>query len=217
TPAMPFMVGDLPEVVEQEIDGDPVPADVTLPVTVNGRIFPREDVDVWRFDARKGQSVTCEVHAARPGSPPRSRVEVSRPDGRPIAENDDYFGADSFVRFTAPADGKYSVRIHDVNFRGGQAYVYRLTLTAGPHVERAYPLGGRRGTKAALELTGQGLPSGAVEVALPADGPADYAHRLRVGDQLTNPFPLELDDLPEHLEAEPNHEPSQVKPVALPA
>ena len=27
TPALRFMVGDLPEVVEQEIDGDPVPDD----------------------------------------------------------------------------------------------------------------------------------------------------------------------------------------------
>src|SRR4051794_30413081 len=50
TPALPFVVGDLPEVVEQEIDGDPVATPVTLPVTINGRIFPREDVDLWSFE-----------------------------------------------------------------------------------------------------------------------------------------------------------------------
>src|SRR5262249_3681004 len=65
-----FMVGELPEVVEQEIDGDPIPVDVTLPVTINGRIFPREDVDDWTFHARKGQNITAEVCAARLGSPP---------------------------------------------------------------------------------------------------------------------------------------------------
>src|SRR5262249_22565784 len=69
TPAMKFVVGDLPEVVEDEIEGDPVPVEVKLPVTINGRIFPREDVDVWSFSARKGQSITCEVQAARLGSP----------------------------------------------------------------------------------------------------------------------------------------------------
>src|SRR5437764_11586962 len=37
TPALPFLVGDLPEVVEQEIDGDPVPVEVKPPVTINGR------------------------------------------------------------------------------------------------------------------------------------------------------------------------------------
>jgi len=64
-----FQVGDLPEIIEQEIDGDPLPVAVQLPVTINGRIFPREDVDVWSFSARKGQTISCEVHAARLGSP----------------------------------------------------------------------------------------------------------------------------------------------------
>src|SRR6202011_5683222 len=53
TPSLKFMVGDLPEIVEQEVDGDPVPVKVTLPVTINGRIFPRGNVDVWTFDAKK--------------------------------------------------------------------------------------------------------------------------------------------------------------------
>src|SRR5437868_5403166 len=65
TPARRFVVGDLPEVVEQEVEGTPVPRRVTLPVTVNGRIFPQEDVDVWTFELRKGQSVTASVEAAR--------------------------------------------------------------------------------------------------------------------------------------------------------
>jgi hypothetical protein len=38
-----------------------------------------------------------------------------------------------------------------------------------------------------------------------------------VDGKRTNPFLLELDDLPEHLEAEPNDAPSQAKPVAVPA
>jgi hypothetical protein len=216
TPALKFVVGDLPEIVEQEIDGDAVPVEVRLPVTINGRIFPREDVDVWAFPARRGQTISCEVNAARLGSPLDSRLEVLDPGGRRIAENDDTFGADSFVRFTAPADGTYQVRIHDVNFRGGQAYVYRLTLTADPHVDRAYPLGGRRGSKVPFALTGQGLPAGPVTIDLPADAPADYAHRLTVNGKLTNSFPLDLDDLPEHRKAEANH-PARAEPVSVPA
>ena len=38
-------------------------------VTINGRIFPREDIDIWTFPAKKGQTIRCEVHAARLGSP----------------------------------------------------------------------------------------------------------------------------------------------------
>src|SRR5262245_58642264 len=199
TPARRFVVGDLPEVVEKELPGAPIPVEVTLPVTINGRIFPHEDVDVWSFAARKGQTISCEVEAARLGSPLDSRLEVLDPSGRSIAENDDTFGADSFVRFTAPADGTYRVRIHDINFHGGQAYVYRLTLTADVRVDRAYPLGGRRGTRASLTLTGQGLPPGPVAVDLTADAPADYVHRIDVADKRSNPFRLDVDDLPEHL------------------
>ncbi len=115
-----FVVGDLPEVIEDEIDGDPVPVEVKLPVTINGRIFPRENVDVWSFTARKGQTITCEVHAARLGSPLDSRLEVRGPawpaDRR---ERRCTSGPTRCVTFTAPADGTYQVRIHDTNRNGG--------------------------------------------------------------------------------------------------
>jgi hypothetical protein len=217
TLALNFMVGDLPEVIEKEFEGIKPPTEVTLPVTINGRIFPREDIDAWEFEARKGQRITAEVCAARLGSPLDSRIEVQDPQGRRIAENDDAPGTDSFLRFTAPADGKYTVRIQDANFRGGQAYVYRLTLTAGPWVDRAYPLGGRRGSKARFELAGQELPSEPVEIALPSAGQSEHIYRLDVNGKQTNPFLLDLSDLPEHLEAEPNDSPSRAKPVAVPA
>ena len=216
TPALKFQVGDLPEIIEEEIDGDPIPVEVKLPATVNGRIFPRGDMDVWTVTLKKGQPVTCLVHAARLGSPLDSRLEVLDAQGRRLAENDDASGSDPFVRFTAPADGKYQVRIHDSAFRGGPAFVYRLTLTTGPYVDRVYPLGGRRGSKTRFELTGQGLPTTA-EIALPARGDSDHLHRLALKDGRTNEFLLDLDDLPEHREAEPNDDPTGMKPVSVPA
>src|SRR5262249_50549195 len=202
---------------EEETAGDPVPVPVTLPVTINGRIFPREDIDVWSFDLHKGQTVCAEVYAARLGSPLDSHLEILDPQGRVIAENDDTFGADSFGRFTASADGKYAARVHDINARGGQAYVYRLTLTADPRVDRAYPLGGRRGSTVKVELAGQGIPAEPVDIALPMDGPRNFAHRLKFGDRSTNTFLLDLDDLPEYSESEPNDDPAAVKPLELPA
>jgi hypothetical protein len=208
TPSMKFVVGDLPEVVEQEIDGEPVPVEVRPPVTINGRIFPREDVDVWTFRAAKGQTFTCEVNALRLGSPLDARLELRGPDGRRLAEavGD---GTDPRLRFTAPADGTYSVRIHDVSYHGGQAYVYRLAITADPYVDRTYPLGGRRGTTTKFELSGQGLPTEPVAIDLPAGAPSDYTHRLTGDGKTINPLLLDLDDLPEYLDPQ--------KPVAVPA
>lgn len=217
TSALKFVVGDLPEIIEQEIDGDPVPVPVTLPLTINGRIFPREDIDIWSFDAVKGQSIVCEVDAARIGSPLDSLLQVFDAQGRKLAENDDGPGGDSRVRFVAPADGKVQVRIQDVNLRGGQNYVYRLTVTADPYIERTYPLGGKRGAKVRFELAGQGLPSEPAEIALPGNGPRDHVQRLTLAGKKTNLFLLDLDDLAEHLEKEPNDQAEQVKPLEVPA
>jgi len=201
TPSLRFVVGDLQEIVK---DDDTVgPVEVQLPITANARIFPRERVDVYTFTAQKGQTICCEVVAARLGSPLDARVEVRDAQGRRLAENDDHFGADPFARFTAPADGKYEVRVLDTQNRGGPAYVYRLTITAGPHVDRTYPLGGRRGTIVKVDLMGQGLPAHA-EIAIPKDATDDYGHALVIAGKTTNQLLLHVDDLPEFLEAEPN-------------
>jgi hypothetical protein len=208
TPAMKFMVGDVPEIVEDEIDGDPVPVKVTLPVTINGRIFPREDVDIWTVQAKKGQAITCEVHAARLGSPLDARLEIRDAAGRRLAENEISKGGDPLAKFTAPADGEYQVRIHDVRFQGGQAYVYRLTLTADPYVERFFPLGGKRGSTIKLELAGQGVPE-SVAVALPNVPGSEFLYQPSLGARARTGLLLELDDLPEYLKPE--------KAVSLPA
>jgi Bacterial pre-peptidase C-terminal domain len=215
TPSMKFMVGDLPEIVEDEIDGDPVPVRVTLPVTINGRIFPRANVDVWSFTAKKGETILAEVHAARLGSPLDARLEIVDNQGRRLAENGDG-GPDPAVRFTAPAAGEYRVRIFDGRFQGGQAFVYRLTLTADPHVDFVYPLGGRRGDRIQAQARGQGLPE-SLTVELPNIKTAEFQHYFTVSGKKTNAFSLELDDLPEFLETEPNDEAAKGKTCTVPA
>ena len=159
TPARKFIVGDLPEIVEQEIDGSPVPVEVTLPVTINGRIFPREDVDIWTFRARAGQRFTCEVFAKRIGSPLEARLEITDPRGRHAAEASDRIDGDPRLHFEARQDGIYRARIHDLNLGGLQHYVYRLTITSEPYVDSVFPLGGQRGHILQTELLGVGLNS----------------------------------------------------------
>jgi hypothetical protein len=221
TPAMKFVVGDLPEVIEDEIDGLPIPVEVKLPLTINGRIFPREDVDIWSFQARRGQTIWCEAAAARLGSPLEPRLEIRGSEGRVLAESGDYVGADAFVAFTAPADGTYQVRIHDINFGGLQHYVYRLTISSGPHVAAVYPAGGRRGAKLRAQLVGTNVPAEPVEIDLSGDAAgaatSTISRRAKVGDAWTNSFLLETGDLPEALEQEPNNAAAQSNQVTFPA
>ena len=206
TPAMKFIVGELPEVVETEIDGEPIPMPVTVPVTINGRIFPREDVDVWTFEATAGQSVTCSVAAAEFGSPLAPRIEVRGPDGNSLGEaTADALGRVQ-LRFNPAVSGKHAVHIHDVQAGGLQHYVYRLTITSGTWIDVVYPLGGCRGSEVKLQAAGRQIPDGEVTVKLPD----------AIGSSSVNGMLLDVDDLPEQLEAEPNHETGNAAALAFP-
>ncbi len=126
-----FVVGELPEVVESEIDGDALPKPITLPVTANGRIFPREDIDLWEFDAAAGKTVTAFVYAASLNSPLVPKLDILDAKGTVVAEEMRHacVGTDGSVKFTPTAAGKYRVRVTDARTQGGPAYVYRLTVT----------------------------------------------------------------------------------------
>ena len=217
TASQRFVVGDEPEVVEAEVSGTPLPVTVTLPITVNGRIFPREDVDLWRFEAAAGQVVRCEVNAARLGSPLDAQLEIADLEGRVLASSSDRFGADSGLVFTAPAAGFYEARIRDAAMGGLQSYVYRLTLSSQPHVASVYPLGGRRGSAVVCELTGVNLPAGPVEVAIPPDAADDHDTRLTLAGHDTNLVRFETGDRVEVLEREPNNTAECAAEVGLPA
>lgn len=205
TGSLPFVIGDLPEVVEDELPGEPIAVPVTLPVTVNGRIFPREDIDVWSFQAAAGQVVTCAVDAQRFGSPLMSRVELLDGQGRSIQESLATTGEDASIRFTVPQTGTYSIRIHDVSYGGLQNYVYRLTITAGPFIESVFPLGGKRGTDLSVELTGANLTESLTTVKLPGIATSTWEYSVGQQGQVTNTVSLELDDLPEFVESSGEH------------
>ena len=137
-----FVVGDLPEVTEREIDGDPIPTAITLPVTANGRIFPREDLDLWEFDATAGKTVTAFVQAKSLNSPLIPKLDILDAKGNTVAEQmlHPCIGTDASVTFTPKVRGKYRVRITDARTLGGPAYVYRLTVTTAPVPAFHFPL-----------------------------------------------------------------------------
>lgn len=203
TSALGFVVGEFPEVSEDEVDGQSPAVRVELPVTINGRIFPREDVDAWSFVAQAGQAVTCHVATSVFGSPLDARIEVRDSVGRILAERLPEGAITPALRFTAPAEGEYQVRIHDTAFGGLQDHVYRLTVTTGPCLDAVYPLGGRRGAKTRFELSGVNLPQPAVEITLPGEG-SEFVWRLDDAKSAWGDVRLDLDDFDELLEVEPN-------------
>ena len=109
------------------------------------RAMPRGPDDDIQFESFDGQRLglldtTPEAHAI---DTPVYKVQVYPPgktfvgNGLPLVRlpyrNDDGgpgYGKDSRLRFTAPADGEYIVRLRDVRGFHGEDYAYRLTVRA---------------------------------------------------------------------------------------
>jgi len=189
-----FVVGDLKEIVESEIDGDPIPVPVQAPVIINGRIYPREDSDVYTIQLKKGQTVSCIAAANSFGSPLEPRLEMLDAQDRKLAESRDDLRPDPRLRFTAPVDGEYRLRISDVRNEGGPAHVYRLKMTTGPAVDFYYPLGGKRGTTVKIKLTGHDVPAEPIEIAIPVNASNPFVARWQNHD-----LRLDVDDVPEQV------------------
>ena len=137
---VPFAVDTLPECNEIEPNNDPAHAQkVTLPVVINGRIDQPGDWDVFQFAGQSNAIVVAEVMARRLDSPLDSVLKLTDAKGKLLAFNDDVddladalntHHADSYFMVTLPADGAYYVHIGDTAHNGGEAYAYRLRLSA---------------------------------------------------------------------------------------
>ncbi len=214
TPPLGFVVGDFAEVVENELEGAIPAVQVALPITINGRIFPREDVDAWCFTAKADEIVTCSVATSSFGSPLEARIEVRDSAGRSLGEQLPEGVSTPALKFTATVDGLYEVRIHDIAFRGLQDYVYRLTITAGPFLDAAYPLGGRRGARTLLRLSGVNLPQPEAEITLPREG-TEFIWRMEDAKSAWGEVKLDVDDFDNLLEVEPNDTVAQAFAVPI--
>jgi hypothetical protein len=81
----------------------------------------------------------AEVKARRLDSPMDSMLKICDAKGKVLAFNDDYgdpatglntHHADSYLRFKLPADGAYYVHLTEAARSGGDAYAYRLRVSA---------------------------------------------------------------------------------------
>lgn len=126
-----FRLINLPNVNEAEPNEDIAHATKgPVPAAFNGVISKKEDVDYFGFTATKGQVFDISVYARRLRSELDPILVVYNAQGGGIASNDDAAGPDSALRFTAPADGEFFVRVYDHLGRGGSSFFYRIEMTA---------------------------------------------------------------------------------------
>ena len=100
---------------------------LALPGGVNSWLGAPGQIDRYRFHASKGQGLGFEVTARRIDSELDSEIKIRDSKGDVQAANDDTYGKDSRIDWTAAADGDYSLDIRDLTGHGGPTYYYNLT------------------------------------------------------------------------------------------
>ncbi|MBX3439392.1 MAG: pre-peptidase C-terminal domain-containing protein [Planctomycetaceae bacterium] len=169
---LPVMVGSVNEMTEVEPnDAVPEAHDVALlPTTINGKLAKSGDVDTFAVPLTAGQTLIASVDAHRLlGSPMAPVLQLLSPRGFVIEQNDDHHGNDPRIVFTALQTGTHYLRLFafpsdpnsTIAFAGGDAYVYRLTLTTGPFVDHMAPPSLSREHNAASSVRGWNLPEDA--------------------------------------------------------
>jgi hypothetical protein len=138
-----FVVGDAPELVEAEKNdelGQAIPFE-GKPLVINGALGKAEDVDRFDFSLKKGQTFSAVLAANSVlGSPVDAVLQVVDDANNVRHQNHDDQGLDPGLSFTAPADGKFSLRLFGfvsepnstVKFTGAPELIYRLTVSPGP-------------------------------------------------------------------------------------
>ena len=105
------MIGPGAEPTEVEPNDKPDEATpISVPGAINGRIDHPGDIDLFRFDAKAGQTYVLETLADRRGSPVDTKIEVLHPDGSPVER----------VRLRAVRDSAITFRGFDANAGGGR-------------------------------------------------------------------------------------------------
>ncbi len=140
TGARPFIVGELPEHIEQESNSTPDRAElVNWPCTLNGQIEGERDLDYFAFDLNKDTSLTIEVVSRRLGSPLEPLVEVLDDAGQSVECLRYKSGSDPVIAFRSPRTGRYRLMIGHLGFQGGPQFVYRINLSPKPFAPVVFP------------------------------------------------------------------------------
>ncbi len=124
---------------------------ISLSQTVNGHTDANA-IDYFKFSARQGQCVIVECQAAELDSKLEPVLTLRNEAGHELTRS----RRGSGLNFRIPIDGTFSVSLHDVIYRGGPEYFYRLSVGTFPQIESINPIG-TRGEKTKFLLKGYNL------------------------------------------------------------
>lgn len=153
------------------------PEIASLPVALTGAL---QGSAVLRtsFTGQKEQQVVVDIEARRLGIELNPVLHLLDARGVQVAYAPPTaaLAGDARLAVQLPADGRYTVELHDALYRGPGAGTFRLKIGTFYYADQAFPLGVRRGSKAPLQFISTNLPPAtrveSIDVPAPGEFPA---------------------------------------------
>lgn len=194
-------VSSLSQILEDRYREEPqtLPA---LPVGVSGRLSKIAEVDRYVLVPPRSGLLTVRLLARTLGSDFHGMVKLFGPDRELLADLADPEGNDLLLTRPVEAGKRYTLELHDLDFRGNRSYVYHLELAMAPRVVATAPARGVRGTERELTFLGIGLASGTMRlervtrrVTFPAEASAaSYWYALKTDHGTCLPVEIPLSE-----------------------
>ncbi|MDP7016841.1 MAG: PPC domain-containing protein [Pirellulaceae bacterium] len=126
---LPLAVSSLENQHEKEPNDEPEAATVvSVPGNAYGIIDKANDWDHFAVELKKGQRIHIRTDTRDMGSAADLEMTIIGPDGKTLKQVDDSGFDDPTFDFSAPADGRFLIKVLDVVRKGGPEYAYRIEL-----------------------------------------------------------------------------------------
>lgn len=119
-----FCIGTLDEAVQAKANTTLATAMELKVNSICNATMTQRAVDHYVFEAKKGQRVIVDCATRGIDSKLDAVVIVADAAGRDLLVE----RRGGVLDFSVPSDGKYVIKVHELTFKGGQAYYYRLGL-----------------------------------------------------------------------------------------
>lgn len=204
----------IPEVLLQD-------AYVIPPTIITGRINKPGDEDYLPFSGVAGKEMVFHVSAGEIGSSLRWQLDLYDATGQRLARRSILDSALPVLAYRIPTDGKYVLKISDIEWGGGESHFYRVKIGDYPYLTSVYPLGVRRDATTQVHLRGYNLGSQrelAVEgkPTYEAMARADLQPKLEAGES-QNRLMLAVSEFPEVQEQEGGSDLASAMQLAIPS
>lgn len=173
-----------------------------LPVSLTGTVGGAE-VQQAKLAGKKGQKLVLDVQAQRLGSGLKPVLRLNDARGTQIAWSPprSVIGGDARIEMELPADGEYSLELHDELFRPAGNGFFRLQIGELQYADLALPMGVAIGGKQTIECVSANVRTSAELNAVEWTIPGETVAPIPVAERLTGSAPrVAVSDFPEFSE-----------------